>query len=44
MIGVCRERLGDEAGALVAYLEALEVDAGFGLAQEAKDRLVGGGG
>jgi len=40
MIGVCREKLGDSSGALVAYEEALEIDPQFSLALDARNRIV----
>ncbi len=43
MIGVCREKLGDAPGALVAFEEALTLDPGYELALAAKERLVDGG-
>jgi len=43
MIGVCRERLGDIPGALLAYEEALELAPGYALALEARERVIDGG-
>ncbi len=43
MIGVCRERLGDAPGALVAFEEALELDPGYQLALEGRERIIDGG-
>jgi len=42
MIGVCREKLGDISGAMVAYQEALDLAPDYELAVAARDRLIGG--
>ncbi|PLY00260.1 MAG: hypothetical protein C0624_12440 [Desulfuromonas sp.] len=44
MIGICRERLGDEAGALVAFEEALALDPDYELAMVARERIISGDG
>ena len=40
MIGVCREKLDDVSGALVAYEEALDIDPEFSLALDARNRII----
>jgi len=42
MIGVCRDKLGDAPGALVAFEEALELDPDYDLAISARDRIISG--
>jgi len=42
MIGVCRDKLGDASGALVAFEEALQLDPDYELALSARDRIISG--
>lgn len=43
LAGLCREKTGDAAGAFAAFDRALEIDPGYGPADEGRQRLLGEG-